>query len=127
MIEIEMSKDFREFEPKVIEIFTVRQIACMGIAAVVAVPVIMALPFDLYLRILIGLFAAAPIIVCGFFDLYGMHPEVYLTKVIIPYYLYPRKRKYVTQNTMDYIRIKKEEPKNQKKKVRYTRELRPRR
>ena len=104
MIEIEMSRDIREFEPKIIGPLTVRQLIISGIGILVAVPFLLYLPVSLMAKIIITSFIVSPIIVCAFTKLYGMNAEVFILKVLIPYLTTPTKRKYKTENTFEYIR-----------------------
>lgn len=116
MIEIEMSKDIHDYEPRVVGMFTVRQIVCLCISAAYAVPLFMILGWfglSMTTRATIAILLAAPGIACGYVKLYGMPLEKFFVSCVLPQLLFPTKRKYVTENTLDYLTRddKKEAPK----------------
>ncbi len=125
MIEIEMSKDIREYEPKVIGIFTKRQLVCVAIGAACGLLVATRLPvIDPIINVLAAVIVAMPASICGWIDLYGMHLETYVLYVIQNNFLTPNKRKYKSESLF-YESLKKEQasdfpeiPEEKKKKKR---------
>ena len=132
MIEIEMSRDIREFEPKIIGPLSIRQLITIGIAVIVAVPIIKFAPIEITYRVLLAMFIAGPIGVCGFIKMYGDYLDVFLLKILVPFYMRPPKRPYKTENTFEIEYMKAITPqdettkkKNKKKKIKYTKANRP--
>ena len=133
MIEVEMSRDIRDFEPKVISTFTARQLMCLGIGAAYSLPIALVLPFDIIVKIVIAIVLMAPAVACGWVKLYGMYFDVFFMKVLLPNWTKPAIRKYATENTYAYLyspvpkdnTSNKKKGSEQQKKIRYTREYRP--
>ena len=113
MIEIEIPKDLKDFEPKVIGPFTVRQLVCtVSIVGIMLVGYnVFKLFFDNGLKIVIPLILCLIPILIGWYKPYGMRFEKYaisqLYTVIIP----PKKRLYKVENTYEQFEkmIEKEE------------------
>ena len=131
MIEIEMSKDIRDFEPKLIGPFTSRQMVCIAVGVACGLPWVI-LPIPLMLKLVLAVVFAAPGIACGYIKVYGIYAEKFFLNVMLPIYINPQKRKYKTENTYEYLIAPSEEElqlqekeKNKKKKVRYTKQYRP--
>ena len=82
MIEIEMSKDIRDFSPKLIGIFDARQLVCLGVASAYGIPLtfllLKTLEMDISLALTIVVIAMAPPIACGYVKLYGLYLDVFL-------------------------------------------------
>lgn len=128
MIEIEMSRDIREFEPKIIGPLSVRQLVCVAIGAVIAIPLFMLVPGPIEIRIVLAIFLAAPAFIAGFLKLYGMPAEKFFLKVLVPNLTNPTSRKYKTKNTFEYLKGEPEhteKDKSGKKKIMYSRVHRP--
>jgi len=126
MIEIEMSEDIRNFSPKIIGPLSIRQLIAAVIGVGLALPAAIFIPLDLEFRILIAVLIAAPAIVCGFFKFYGMAPEVFFIRVMIPFYLNPEKRLYQSVPLLGGVPAETKKTNEKKKpKVRY-RSARPR-
>lgn len=133
-----MSKDIRDFEPKVIGPFSMRQIICIAIGTVIAIPVAIILPLPLEIRLIIAVFCAGPAIICAFMKMYGMNPEIFFINVFLPYYINPKSRKYITThstntiNTSEYImgmveaEKKKQQNEAKPKKIKYSKNMIPR-
>lgn len=128
MIEIEMSKDIREFAPKVMGPFTLRQIICLLLAVVIALPILLLLTnMEFTNRMIIAAVAATPVLACGWVDFFGMPLEKFVVHIIKTSVITPTKRKYVVKNEfaesaeqikLDEIRSKaKETGKNPEKEV----------
>lgn len=107
MIEIEMSKDIRDFSPKLIGIFDARQLVCLGIASAYGIPLtfllLKTLEMDISLALTIVVIAMSPPIACGYVKLYGLHLDVFLLKCVLPMYIAPAKRRYKTVNRYAYL------------------------
>jgi len=105
MIEIEVPKDITKYEAKLIASFTTRQVGCLAIAAVIAVPTFLALrdavPRDV--ATLIILLLVLPFVLLGWVKPYGMNFEQFVRTAFISNVLSPKKRKYVTMNVYDYL------------------------
>ena len=121
MIEIEMSKDIRDYEPRVVGMFTVRQIVCLCISAAYAIPIFMLLGWlglGMTTQATVAILMAAPGIACGYVKMHGMPLEKFFVSCVLRQLLFPAKRKYVTENTLDYIvQDQKEENAQPKKKL----------
>lgn len=104
MIEIEMSRDIKEYSPKVLAFLDKRQIICVSIAFAYTFPILLGRgPFaniQIVNRLLIVILAAAPVVACGWIKLYGIPIDKFLFDVIMPMYLTPTKRKYITKNEL---------------------------
>ena len=93
MIEVEMSRDIREFAPKVIGPFTSRQIICLGIALAYAGPFMLLATFiPLNIRIFAGMAMATPAVACGWIQLYGLPLEQFIAECVRNMFMKPRKR-----------------------------------
>ena len=102
MIEIEMSRDIREFSPKVLGPFDKRQLVVLIIAVLVGVPLFMLLgPVPLQAKLIIILIVCLPILLCGWVKMFGMPLEVFVMKFIIPTLFSPRKKVYMTDNAYE--------------------------
>lgn len=106
MIEVEMSKDIKDFSPKIISIFDKRQLVCLGIATVLGWPVFLAIKdkgWDMTISCtIIALVVAFPL-ACGWVKMYGLPLEVFLLTCIVPMLFSPTKRKYKTVNSWEYL------------------------
>lgn len=102
MIEIEMSRDIREFSPKVLGPFDKRQLVVLIITVLVGVPLFMLLgPVPLQAKLIIVLIVCLPILLCGWVKMFGMPLEVFVMKFIIPTLFSPRKKVYMTDNAYE--------------------------
>ena len=102
MIEIEMSRDIREFSPKVLGPFDKRQLVVLIITVLVGVPLFMLLgPVPLQAKLIIILIVCLPILLCGWVKMFGMPLEVFVMKFIIPTLFSPRKKVYMTDNAYE--------------------------
>lgn len=99
MIEIEMSKDIREYSPKVLGPFTKRQLAVITLSVLVATPVLVFLhPLSLIIRLILSLILTMPIFLCGWVTMFSMPLEIFVFKFVIPNTINPRKKIYLTEN-----------------------------
>ncbi len=104
MVEVEMTKDIRNYEPKLFGVVTVRQIICLTIGAVFALPLIFFLPIeDISIRVMIGMIPLIPMILIGWLKVYGMQLEKFLLQAMRSLVLTPSERKYKIQSTVDFL------------------------
>jgi hypothetical protein len=99
MIEIEIPKDIRKYDAKLIGPFTTRQVLCfipgcaLG-ACTFLIPTF--LPQDIRL-ILTGI-VFLPFLLVGWVKPYGMKFELFAKQIIFSTFLSPQERKYITKN-----------------------------
>lgn len=99
MIRIKVNKDIREYQPKVIFIFTMRQFKFAVFFLLAAFLVYMVLPFEDPLdRGIYAAFIALPVLVCGYVDIGGIPAHIYAKLYIQTTVLQPRTRKFVHKN-----------------------------
>ena len=115
MIEIEMSKDVRDYQPRILGPLTRRQLICILIAAAYCVPLFFLLPIsDIMTKCVVVFVCAIPAISCGWVELYKMPFEVFIKQVILTTIATPTKRKNKPVNSYDYLL---EDPKPAPKKI----------
>ena len=124
MIDIQISKDIREYEPKFVGPFTMRQTVCLvaaGIILTVGVQIeknIFHMPVTSYFPPMI--LAMIPLLF-GWGDKFlgGVFPEYYIKYILIPYYKAPKYRGWHTHNFYDsaFVADKPENDKQTKKKI----------
>ena len=108
MFKVPMTRDIKDFSPKVISIFNKRQLICSAAAFSYGFPVIMyARGLDLNARMTLATLLMLPVLACGWIRVYGMPLERFALLVLINHVLTPAKRKYVTVNTLDYLKKEK--------------------
>lgn len=102
MIEIEMSRDIKEYSPKVLAFFDKKQIVCVSIAFAYTFPILLGWgPFEsleITTRLFIVILAGAPTVACGWIKIYGIPVDQFFIQTILPMYLSPTKRKYKTKD-----------------------------
>lgn len=135
MIEIEMNKDVRTFEPKIMGPFTRRQLISLVIAAAYAGPIAIAVPGDPMMKVLLGCILAIPAILCGFIDILGMPLLQFITYCVIPSLINPKVRKFKSETSYEMYwqqlkavssKSKKGKDKSTSKKVTYSKKYRHR-
>ena len=135
MIEIEMNKDVRTFEPKIMGPYTRRQLISLVIAAAYAGPIAIAVPGDPMMKVLLGCILAIPAILCGFIDILGMPLLQFITYCVIPSLINPKVRKFKSETSYEMYwqqlkavssKSKKEKDKPTSKKVTYSKKYRHR-
>lgn len=97
-IQVEASKDIREYSISNIGPFDTRQVVCIGISLIYSVPIAILLPTTTDNKILIGLILALPVAACGFVKLDGCYFETLILRLIYLYILTPAKRKTIIEN-----------------------------
>lgn len=106
MIEVEMSKDIRECEPKLLGPFNKRQLIVCIIAAAYGVPLYFLLNQFLpvlFLRIIIVILLMSPTIACGWLNFQGMHFEQFVIHIFKNFILSPSKRDGMKENSYEMI------------------------
>ena len=99
MIRIKVNKDIREYQPKVIFIFTMRQFKFAVFFLVAAALVFMILPVaDPLDRGIYAMFIALPILICGYVDVGGIPAHIYAKMFVQSNVLQPRTRKFEQKN-----------------------------
>ena len=99
MIRIKINKDIREYQPKVIFIFTMRQFKFAVFFLVAAAVIFMVLPVENTLdRGIYAAFIGLPVLICGYVDIGGIPAHIYAKLYIRSNILQPRTRKFVHKN-----------------------------
>lgn len=116
-VEMEMPKDIRKYETKLVGPFTLRQTVCALIGAAYAVPIGLLLPIDnISTKIVIIIFLMAPAIMCGWMKMDGVTPEVFAIRLVYTIFLTPHMRK-VKYTNFFYEQYKKYLKKEETRKV----------
>lgn len=103
MIEVEIPNDIKDYEPKILGPFTLRQIICViGIAITSAAGyIILNKFFDNGLRVIIPMVLDVPWALIGYYKPYGMKFEKYFISQLYTTIIPPKRRKYKTENLYD--------------------------
>ena len=113
MIEIEIPKDIKDYEPKLIGPLTARQTVCAGAMLVITLVGynVLKMFFDNSLKIVIPLVICLIPILIGWYKPYGMRFEKYAISQFYTVILPPKKRLYKVENLYDQFdkEIEKEE------------------
>lgn len=114
MIEIEIPKDIKDFEPKFIGPFTLRQGICFIAFLVVLLGgyYLLGNIFTNGLRVLIPLALSMIPILTGWYKPYGMKFEEYVVSQLFTTILPPKKRLYKIENEFDILDKKTEQEEN---------------
>lgn len=111
MIEIKMSRDIREFSPKVLGPFDKRQLIVLTISIFTGVPLFLLMgSLPLQFKLLVSIIVVLPILLCGWVKMFGMPLEVFVFKFIIPTIFNPRKKIYITENYYEKLFTEKGQP-----------------
>lgn len=103
MIEVEMNRDVRTFEPKILGPFTRRQLICLAIAAGYAFPIAVILPVSVMAKFIIGVVLAIPAILCGYVKIFNLPLEQFVMSCVIPLLTNPKTRIYQSENYYDEL------------------------
>ncbi len=101
-IEIEMSKDIKAYEVRVIGPLTMRQLVCILIASMYGIPLLFILKGSFMTRTVIVIILMTPVILCGWGKAYGMPLEKYFF-LIVKKSLISKNRVYETKNRYEYL------------------------
>lgn len=105
MIVVEMNEDIRKKTVKVLGSFTFRQIICLIIGSSYAIPLGIALPTDITIKIIVPMLSALPVIACGWVKMDGQYFETIAIRWIYKHFLTPSKRK---KKDMEYVLLRKQ-------------------
>ena len=94
MIKVQMTDDIRKYETKIIGPFTGRQATCVGIGLVVGFVIASLIPTTWDNKLVIALFLAMPIWICGWIKVSDTPLEIFIIRIIYTFVLTPTKRKY---------------------------------
>ena len=104
MVEVEMTKDIRDYETKHFGLITMRQMVCLLIGFAYAIPLFFLLPIeDMTTRIVIAAIAMMPVIIAGWVKIYGMRAEQFAIQVIKSTILTPSTLKYKCESGIDFV------------------------
>lgn len=105
MIEIRVTKEIRDFEPKVIGPFTFRQLACLAVGAPICYVILKyfspIITMDLAAFLCVPVAALAYLI--GWYEPYGMKTEQFIRSIFVTRLLAPSARKYKTVNAHEAL------------------------
>lgn len=108
MIEIEMSRDIREFSPKVLGPFDKRQLVVILLSVAVGTPIVILLgSLPIQFKLIATVIITMPIILCGWVKVFGMPLEVFVMKFVLPNFFSPRTKKYMTENSYEELFVEK--------------------
>ena len=98
MIEVEIPKDINGYKPKFIGPLTLRNTVSIIITAITAVPIgfLLGQVFVNEIALTIAMIIGAPILFCGFKDIYGMPAEKFILMYLKTQVFTPKDRKYKT-------------------------------
>lgn len=99
MITVEMPQDIRKFEPKFMGNFTLRQTVCIGIGAIIALPVAALIPVSIMTKFVIAMVIIIPFLLAGWMKPEGMHFEIFAMRMIYYNFLTPKIRKVKIRNS----------------------------
>ncbi len=110
-VEVQMTDDIRKFQNKVVGPLTFRQLICVGVAAVAAVPTFGLIPGEFTDKLLPVLAIVSPILAFGWVTMDGCPAEMILMRILYAKYLAPPKRKALTESSYhkEYVKMKKKE------------------
>lgn len=100
MLYVEMNSDIRDYEPKVLAMFTRRQLLCLCLALIYGVPLALLVPLGLGLKIAVAAVFMTPTILCGYVKAFGMPLEKFVINCVIPVILKPQKKIYMTDDNV---------------------------
>lgn len=115
MIEIEMSKNIKEFEPKLMGPLTTRQLICVAIGVAIGVPIALLVPLSPMFKVIIGILCASPALLCGWLKIFDIPLEKFFIDDILGLLRNPQKRRYKTANTWEFL-LEEDARQNQKPK-----------
>lgn len=103
MIQVEMTIDIRDYEPKLFGIATRRQFILLGIGAAYAIPLAQFLYTDFSSQCMAAVFLMTPVFLLGWVSVYGMKLEQFLGQMVCSLVLTPKKRVYEKEQTEDFL------------------------
>lgn len=129
MIEVDMTQDIREYEPKLFGLVTSRQIVLLAIGCSYSIPLALFLPLgnDINARFTVGMLCMIPVILLGWVKVYGMRLEQFLWQALLSLVLTPHNRIYKTEYAYTEASSEEAKKKNRKEKIVRTKEFAGRR
>lgn len=128
MLMVNMNKDYRDYSPKIIGQFTMRQLICIApIAAVYSrVPALTSVGIPLEIAMFLLTIPAIPFFLCGWLSVFGMPFEKFVFFVVKNWLLVPRIRYYSTEEDEPDVQedSKKKKQKTFRQKRKYRKDLR---
>ena len=116
MVEVEMTKDIHEYDPKLMGLITTRQLVLLLIGLAYSIPIAFLLPVeDLSIKILVMAFLMFPVLVCGWMNMQGMKMEQFVAQVVKSVFLHPQKRLYKIEGSAGYLQEEKAKAQEHKK------------
>lgn len=123
MIEINIPRDIREYDSKLVGPFTTRQTVCLvvgGIAAFVTYKLLGNTAFiGSDVRLFVSGLIALPALLLGWLKPYGMKLEDFLKSVLVSNFFSPKKRLYKTENDC----FEKRKPMTEKEKKQWRKNI----
>ena len=102
MIQVQMSRDIREYSPKVISVLDLRQVVCVALSASYGLPILMmATGLPIEVRIMFAVLLMFPVAACGWINFQGMPFEKLVVHIVKNRILTPHQRIYRTKNMFD--------------------------
>lgn len=123
MIQVRMLDDIRKFEPKFFGPLTKRQTFTVGLAVAVFIPIFIAIPSTIFMKVAISIVFAGPIGMTGWLKFDNLYAEEYLIRVIYRLFLTDKQRKYMTQNELKIELDKKRKIKEKVEQAKYVKTL----
>ncbi len=107
MIEREIVKDIKSYEPKFIGPFSLRQTVCVALGAAASFPVFFLLNkiFITEFSLLVASVIIAPFLICGWYKPYDIPFEKFVYRYLKTTLMTPSKRKYKTNNYYEKLYI----------------------
>lgn len=104
-LEMKVTKEIRDFEPKVIGPFTFRQLICLAIGSPIVFVILKYLSPIITMDIAAFLCfpVAAAAYLMGWYEPYGMKTEKFIRSIFVTRILAPSHRKYKTVNTHEAL------------------------
>lgn len=95
MLIADVNPDIKGYETKIFGLFTKRQLVCLLIALAIITPAVFLLPIEkIEIRVFVAILIGMPAIICGFWSMYGMPVEKYISIVIRTKFISPAVRRY---------------------------------
>ena len=117
MLEIQMSKDIKDFEPKILGPFTMRQLVCLAISGAYGIPIFNITHGDIVTSVMITFGFMLPTIMCGWVKVYNEPLEKFALIIVKNKLIKPAMRKYKISG------IYKEERKPEIKKIKRSKQI----
>ena len=125
MVEVEMTKDIHDYDPKLFGLITLRQLVLLLIGLAYSVPITLLLPIeDLSVKVMVLAVLMTPAIMCGWVTVYGLKLEQYVKQVVISTFLSPQNRLYKIEGSVDFLQ-EEEQKTSGKKRIKPSTKYKP--